>query len=146
MSLSIYFPSMFSRLEKKTYSHDSGFIPFFKTRGNFDSSIDRILSKQYGGLRWQYAYEIKQVTSPCRLILLKIKTAILILVFVPILFCSFIFGLVTAGVFWPPAIRRFILFVPPVSHDHSNQTSNSEGGRRKVPRPAQSQMLRRSRF
>ena len=92
-------------------SHDSVFIPFFKNRGNFDSPIDRVFSTtQYGGLLWQYTYDSKQEENKScfRTTLLTIKAATLVLVFCLFLSVSFILGLATAGVFWPPFFRRIM--------------------------------------
>jgi len=70
--------------------------------------IDRICSKKYGSLSWQYRFESKkQEGSLCRIILLS-KIMLLGIVASVSLTIWFIIGLFTCGILWPPSMRRFI--------------------------------------
>jgi len=76
--------------------------------GKFDSIIDRVTSKEYGGLSWQFRYDYGNAESRTIRVYMVAKTCMLLAIFYSVLLFWFIAGILTIGVFWPVSIRRFI--------------------------------------
>ena len=75
---------------------------------NFDSIIDRVTTEEYGGLSWQFRYDYKRAKCRMERARMVAKTCTLLLIFWSVVLVWFIAGLLTAGMFWPIPIRRFI--------------------------------------